>query len=636
MGFLFFFTCLNLSADLLRLPLWAMGRGGIAANAASALAGRSAFLCIAGLAVALSAYAIVEASRIEVVRVRVVTDRLPASVPSLRIAQITDLHLGLIHRNGKAREVAAIVARERPDIFVSTGDLVDGQLDGVAELAEILRGIPAPRGKFAVLGNHEYYAGIGRAIAFTRKSGFTLLRDESVTIDDAVRIAGVDDPAGARFGRTGGTSEAALLGNRPDGRFTLLLKHRPQLDPATGGKFDLQLSGHTHHGQIFPFRLLTRLVYPPPRGEPPRPGGRDPAREPGHGNVGAPDAVPRPPGDHHRGHRAFHPGGSRMTPGRLAPSDRAAGVQLPIIPIVAGWIAETPGTISLGQGVVHYGPPPAALAAIPEFLATVPHHQYIPDAGLPELRKAFEGKLRAENGIDAPFERRIYVTAGANQAFLNAVLAICDPGDEVILLSPYYFNHEMAITLASAVPVPVPVDERLQPDLPAIAAAITERTRAIVTVSPNNPTGAVYPRETLAAIHRLCAERGIYHVSDEAYEYFTYDGARHFSPGSLGGEHVISLYSLSKAYGMASWRVGFLVAPEHLHRDLMKIQDTVVVSGPAISQFVGLRAMREGRGYCAAHLPSLARVRKEVLARLSAVPRAAWRFPPRRAPSTCS
>ena len=309
-----------------------------------------------------------------------------------------------------------------------------------------------------------------------------------------------------------------------------------------------------------------------------------------------------------------------MKPGRFVPSNRAAEVQPPIIPIVAGWIAGTPGTISLGQGVVHYGPPSAALAAIPEFLATVPHHMYIPDAGLPELRKAFEGKLRDENGIDAPFERRIYVTAGANQAFLNSILAICDPGDEVILLSPYYFNHEMAIALASAVPVPVDVDGRLQPDLPAIAAAITDRTRAIVTVSPNNPTGAVYPRETLAAIHELCAERGIYHISDEAYEYFTYDGVPHFSPGSLGGEHVISLFSLSKAYGMASWRVGFLVAPERLHRDLMKIQDTVVVSGAAISQFVGLRAMREGRGYCAAHLPSLARVRNEVLAHLRAVP----------------
>ena len=273
MGYLFFLTCLNLSADLLRLPLWAMGRGGIAPNAASVLAGRPAFLCIAGLAVALSAYAIVEASRIEIVRVRIVTDRLPASVPSLRIAQITDLHLGLIHRNGKAREVAAIVALEHPDLFVSTGDLVDGQLDGVSALAEILRRIPAPRGKFAVLGNHEYYAGIDRAIAFTRKAGFTLLRDESVTIDDAVRLAGVDDPAGARFGRSGGTSDAAVLGNRPNGRFTVLLKHRPQLDPATGGKFDLQLSGHTHHGQIFPFRLLTRLVFPLLAGDHPVPGG---------------------------------------------------------------------------------------------------------------------------------------------------------------------------------------------------------------------------------------------------------------------------------------------------------------------------------------------------------------------------
>ena len=182
---------------------------------------------------------------------RIVTDRLPASVPSLRIAQITDLHLGLIHRIGKAREVAALVARERPDIFVSTGDLVDGQLDGVEELAEILRGIPAPRGKIAVLGNHEYYAGIDRTIAFTRKSGFTLLRDESVTIDDAVRIVGVDDPAGARYGRTGGASEAALLGNRPDGRFTLLLKHRPQLDPAAGGNSTCSSRGIPTTGRSF-------------------------------------------------------------------------------------------------------------------------------------------------------------------------------------------------------------------------------------------------------------------------------------------------------------------------------------------------------------------------------------------------
>src|SRR3989337_2825968 len=116
---------------------------------------------------------------------------------------------------------------------------------------------------------------------------------------------------------------------------------------------------------------------------------------------------------------------------------------MPMIPTVAGWIAETPGTISLGQGVVHYGPPPAALKGIPAFLENGAHHKYVPDAGLPSLRKAFEEKLRAENGIDAAFGRRIFVTAGANQGFLNALLCLCDPGDEVILLSPYYFNHEI-------------------------------------------------------------------------------------------------------------------------------------------------------------------------------------------------
>jgi aspartate/methionine/tyrosine aminotransferase len=304
--------------------------------------------------------------------------------------------------------------------------------------------------------------------------------------------------------------------------------------------------------------------------------------------------------------------------GILSPSSRASRVQLPIIPTVAAWIAETPGTISLGQGVVHYGPPPSVLASVPGFLERFPHHRYVPDAGLPELREAFETKLRAENGIVAPFARRIFVTAGGNQAFFNTVLAICDPGDEVILLAPYYFNHEMAVALASAVPVPVPTDDALQPDLRAIEAAITERTRAVVTVSPNNPTGAVYPEGSLTAIHRMCAARGIYHISDEAYEYFTYDGGRHFSPGSLGGEHAISLFSFSKAYGMASWRTGILVAPEHLYDDLMKVQDTVVICAPAISQFVASEALRQGRQYCLSRLPELARIRRKALHRLEA------------------
>ena len=304
----------------------------------------------------------------------------------------------------------------------------------------------------------------------------------------------------------------------------------------------------------------------------------------------------------------------------MTSSRRAGGVQLPVIPTVAGWIAETPGTISLGQGVAYYGPPPEAMRILERFASTPGNHPYKPDAGLPELRRAFEEKLRVENGIDAPFERGILVTAGANQAFFNTVLAICDPGDEVVLLTPYYFNHEMAIALAGCRAVCVPTDGNYQPRVDAIEAALTRRTRAVVTVSPNNPTGVVYPKETLSEINVLCAQRGIYHVSDEAYEHFTYDGAAHFSPGSLGGDHTISLYSLSKSYGMASWRVGFLVAPPHLFDDLIKIQDTVIVCAPAVSQAVALEALRIGRGYCAGHLDVIAGLRRQVLARLDSVP----------------
>jgi aspartate/methionine/tyrosine aminotransferase len=260
------------------------------------------------------------------------------------------------------------------------------------------------------------------------------------------------------------------------------------------------------------------------------------------------------------------------------------------------------------------------LARVPRFLTEFPHNLYVHDPGTAELRHAFEEKLALENGIRAPFERRIVVTAGANQAFVNAVLTVCDPGDEVILLAPYYFNHEMAVTLAGCRPVPVETGEDHLPRTDAIERAITPRTRMVVTVSPNNPTGAVYPRELLAEINALCALRGVYHVSDEAYEYFTYGGAEHFSPGSLGNDDfTISLFSLSKSLGMASWRVGFMVVPDHLFDDLLKVQDTVIVCCPAVSQFVAREALPRARDHARSHLPAMDRVRVAVTERLSAL-----------------
>ena len=127
------------------------------------------------------------------------------------------------------------------------------------------------------------------------------------------------------------------------------------------------------------------------------------------------------------------------------------------------------------------------------------------------------------------------VTAGANMAFMHAVLAITEPGDEVILPVPFYFNHEMAIEMAACKAVRVPTDSQYQLRLDAIREAITPRTRAIVTISPNNPSGAVFTEASLREVNALCRERGLYHIADEVYEYFTYGSARHVSPGSFPG-----------------------------------------------------------------------------------------------------
>jgi aspartate/methionine/tyrosine aminotransferase len=299
-------------------------------------------------------------------------------------------------------------------------------------------------------------------------------------------------------------------------------------------------------------------------------------------------------------------------------SSRLAAVQTPVIPVVGRWIAETPGTISLGQGVVSYGPPPEAVEAARRFGSTLADHRYGPVEGLPALVEAIDGKLARENGVRVRGSSRIVVTAGGNLAFVNAILAVTDPGDEVILPSPYYFNHEMAIVIAGGRAVPVPTQRDYQLDVQAVADAITSRTRAVVTVSPNNPTGAVYSAESLRAVNALCGDRGLFHIHDEAYEYFTYGGVAHCSPGGFDGAsgHTISLYSLSKAYGMASWRIGYMVIPERLWDAVNKIQDTLLICPPAVSQHAALAALAVGRSYTSAHLSELDGLRRLILERL--------------------
>jgi uncharacterized protein len=154
-----------------------------------------------------------------------------------------------------------LIKKTNPDILVSTGDLVDGDIDRLNGLADLLEDIKPPYGKYAVMGNHEFYAGIDNSLNFHKKTGFVMLRGKGLTIPGIVNIAGIDDPAGKYF-QVEQVSEKSVLTGLQDNLFTILLKHEPVVDKEAMGFFHLQLSGHTHKGQIYPFRYLTRLIFP--------------------------------------------------------------------------------------------------------------------------------------------------------------------------------------------------------------------------------------------------------------------------------------------------------------------------------------------------------------------------------------
>jgi predicted MPP superfamily phosphohydrolase len=263
LGFLFLFMVCALVFDFWRFL------GGAASilvkkDLSALLPGaRIAFFVPLALSLAASVYGVFEARDIRTERIVIATDKLPAGMERFRICQISDVHLGLIVRDERLARMLDIVKRENPDLFVSTGDLVDAQIDGISRLAAVLRDIRASYGNFAVTGNHEYIAGIDKALAFTKEAGFEVLRAEARDIGGFLTVAGVDDPTGKGFGLRGGDNgEGELLASLPRDRFTLLLKHRPTLEETTRGLFDLQLSGHTHRGQIFPFNWIVRLYFP--------------------------------------------------------------------------------------------------------------------------------------------------------------------------------------------------------------------------------------------------------------------------------------------------------------------------------------------------------------------------------------
>ena len=222
--------------------------------------------------------------------------------------------------------------------------------------------------------------------------------------------------------------------------------------------------------------------------------------------------------------------------------------------------------------------------------------KYTPNAGIPELRQAIADKLAADNGLNYR-AGQIVVSNGAKHACYNAILATCQPGDEVIIPAPYWVSYPDMVRLVGAEPVIVPTSERnawkMRPE--DFENAMTPRTKMLIMNSPGNPTGSVYTREELEAIVNVAAEEDIYVLSDEIYEKLVYDDAKHVSIGSLSKEAydlTITVNGFSKSYAMTGWRLGYLAAPDGVVRAVDSIQSHTSSNPCSFSQYGALAALK--------------------------------------------
>ena len=273
-------------------------------------------------------------------------------------------------------------------------------------------------------------------------------------------------------------------------------------------------------------------------------------------------------------------------------------VDAPPIPQAASWLREYEGTrneppLDLAQAVPNYEPAPALLEHLSAVARDAATAFYTPILGLPDLREAQAAALSREYGTTIA-ETETAITTGCNHAYCMATAAVAGADDEVILPEPYYFNHDMWFTMQGIRQVPLPCRaeaEGMVPDPDEAAALITPRTRAIVLVTPNNPTGTIYAPERLEAFYRLAQQNGLALILDETYKDF-----RPLDPdGRAGPPHrlfqddgwrdvLIQLYSFSKSYSLTGYRVGSLVAGPRVMDAISKIADTITICPPHIGQ----------------------------------------------------
>ncbi|QDZ23897.1 pyridoxal phosphate-dependent transferase [Chloropicon primus] len=315
---------------------------------------------------------------------------------------------------------------------------------------------------------------------------------------------------------------------------------------------------------------------------------------------------------------------SSVNEGGASVSRRILSTDSPVVVQMKKLIAEggrNDEVLSLAQGVVHWSPPSRAKQMALESLRGEEVHAYGACEGLPALREALKKKLLVENkleGVD------VMVTTGANQAFMNALLSVADSNDNVVLFVPYYFNHLMALQMTEGGPgVDLgPCDpQTMLPDLGWLERRMKEGgdIKAVVVVTPNNPSGVIIPRAMLVKMADLCEAANAWFIVDNTYENFVYEDTE-VRPEFVSGPNVINIFSFSKAYGMMGWRMGYLSycqSNRELSESLLKAQDTIPICPAQISQHMALGALEAGSEWVKERVKLLEGNRKKALDALS-------------------
>ncbi len=253
--------------------------------------------------------------------------------------------------------------------------------------------------------------------------------------------------------------------------------------------------------------------------------------------------------------------------------------------------------VSLSVGEPDFETPQCAKNAAIKALSENFTH-YTDSNGIAELREEIAKKFRDENGIVHAKSSNIIVSGGAKQCIYNALMALCNEGDEVIILAPYWVSYPAMAILCGAKPIIVSGDfenhYKVKPE--QLKAAITSKTKCVILNSPSNPTGMMYTEQEIRDFAQIIAEADCYLLSDEIYEKLTYSEVKHFSPGAIPelSEKVITVNGMSKAYAMTGWRIGYMHAPDHVFKEISKVQGQSTSHPNSIAQKASLAALQEG------------------------------------------